>query len=174
MIPGIPSAPTMFTLLLDGDARPQVLKQFRRDYETFFLLEQVGQAWSKEWASRSPFQRMIVKQVGLAFNLDQWVWTERMSHLIHCRQTRIVGQQIVEDCFNKLKKGVDLGTNSRCCNDRAWAIPIDRSVISGVHQYQEVDRSKIRFARNAEIEAGGSETFAFGTVGFQHGQIGDQ
>lgn len=97
-----------------------------------------------------------------------------MSHLIHCRQTRIVGQQIVEDSFNELKQGVDLGTNSRCCNDRACAIPIDRSVFTGVHRYQEVEASKVRCARSAEIEAGWCETFAFGALRYQRRQIDDK
>lgn len=151
-----------FTLLLDADSRPGVLSQFKQDYETFYLLDKVGQAWSKEWVSRSPFQRMTVKQVGLAFNLEHWAWTERMASLVHHRQTRIIGQQIVEDSFNKLKAGVDLGSNSRCLNDRSWAIPIDRGVISGVHRYKEVDRSQIRYARNAEIDACQGWALGFG------------
>lgn len=139
-------------MLLDDELRPSVLQELKFDYETYYMLEQVGQAWSKQWVSRSLLQRMTVKQIGLAFHLEKWVWTPRLASLVKNRQTRIIGQHIVEDSFNTLKAGVGLGSNSRCSQDRAWAIPIDRGLISSVHWFAEVDRTKIHHARNAAIE----------------------
>ena len=68
------------------------------------------------------------------------------------RQTRFVTSQIVEDTFNRVKKGVDLGSNTKCSAPRAWALPIDKSVVSQIHRYTEVDRHEVQYSRMAEID----------------------
>lgn len=143
-----------FTLLLAPECRAAVVGQFRADYENFFALKKVDKPWALEWVNRATFQRLTVSQLGLCFQVEKWVWTPRLESLELRRQTRFVTQQIVEDSFNRIKKGVDLGVHTRCSTHRCWALPIDKAVVGKIHRYMEVDRTEILQARTPTIADG--------------------
>ncbi|CAK0866508.1 unnamed protein product, partial [Prorocentrum cordatum] len=144
--------PRQFTLLLNEGSRAAVLKRFKDDFTNHLAVCKVDAAWAKGFAERSPFKSMSVIQIGLAFQVEKWQWTERMNDLLSARMKRIIVSQLVEDLFNRAKKNVDLGSNTQCCIERAWALPIDKRVASSVHKYKEVDHTSVLFARSAELE----------------------
>ena len=68
------------------------------------------------------------------------------------RQTRFITQQICEDIFNRIKKDVDLGSNTVCSAARAWAVPVDKKVVGKLHRFKEVDHTEVLHTRRAELE----------------------
>lgn len=62
---------------MDEESRDAEIKKFNSDWAVFASLQKVGLAWSQEWVSRSLFQRLTVKQIGLCLHLEKWTWTAR-------------------------------------------------------------------------------------------------
>ena len=82
LMPIAPGYPRQFTLLLDNDSRPGIIRQFKADYENCYLPDKLGKPWSREWTNRSLFQRLTNRQVGLCFTVEKWEWTSRMEAFI--------------------------------------------------------------------------------------------
>ena len=85
---------------------------------------------------------MTVKQIQLAFQLEQWQWTMRLEQLVLERQTRFMLCRIVDDGFNRVKADVDKrGTNTKCTAARAMAVQVDQGVVDKAHGFTQVDRN---------------------------------
>ena len=67
--------------------------------------------------------------------------------------TRFLGQQIVEDMFNRVKKEKDKGSNTVTTPQSAWAICVDKKVVGGIHKFDEVDRGQEQPTRNTTFDA---------------------
>ena len=64
-----------------------------------------------------------------------------------------MGQQIVEDMFNRIKSEKDKASNTVTTPVSAWAVCVDKKVVGGIHKFDEVDRGQEPPTRNAAFDA---------------------
>ena len=69
--------PKRFTLLLQADERPWILRELRADYQYYREVSALTDAWAVELAKRSPFATVPVRQIVEALEIENWVWTDR-------------------------------------------------------------------------------------------------
>ena len=54
-------------------------------------------------------------------------------------QTRFIGEQMIEEFFNRVKRNVDVSASTTCTPAHAMAITLDKNVLNSIRKYDVVD-----------------------------------
>ena len=64
---------------------------------------------------------------------------QRVLEWLKAKRLRLLGSEIIENCFNRQKRAKANDANKKLELRRAWVTVLDRHVLDSVHGYQEVE-----------------------------------
>ena len=77
----------------------------------------------------------------------------RLRDYIELKQRRSIGSQLIEDCFNVIKRKSDAKSNTTCTTSFAHSVLVDEGVVTSKHRYTDVERRHEIIERGAALPA---------------------
>ena len=92
----------------------------------------------KKLVAKCNLQETLVKEIFASLGKENWQLSADLEEFLKCCSASWGSTGLVEDCFQRLRTGEANTPTKGLSGLQAWSVPIEKSVLSDVYNFQEL------------------------------------